>query len=106
MMSRRLRRALPLAIAIFFSAGVARAAVVFQNEGNLQGWDRTFTQHSGTVTMVNDPAYKGTTAIKMVQVFEGNGNGRYHAEVETYHAAKTGDDRYFGQAMYIPPDWQ
>jgi hypothetical protein len=83
----------------------AAAAVVFENPGNLQGWDRQFTQHQGKVEMVTDPVYKGTTALKMTQIFEGTGNGRYHSEVETYHAAKIGDDHYFGQAMYIPKEW-
>jgi hypothetical protein len=99
-------RSLGLALLILAVTAPARAAVVFQNTGNLNGWDRLFTQHQGTNSEVGEPTYKGPTAIKNVQIFEGTGNGRYHAEVETYHAARTGDDHYFGQAMYLPPDWQ
>ena len=98
-------RALLLAAALSAWPRPAAATVVFENPGNLQGWDRQFTQHQGTVTLVTDPVYKGGTAIKTTQIFEGTGNGRYHSEVETYRAAKTGDDHYFGQAMFIPKEW-
>src|SRR5262245_27148445 len=100
----RLVRGLP-ALALLLDPSGARATVIFENTGNLKGWDRLFTQHQGTNTEVSTPTYKCTTAIKNTQIYEGSGQGRYHSEVETYRAAKTGDDRYFGQALYLPPDW-
>jgi hypothetical protein len=94
-----------VAIIVLFSAN-AGAVVVFQNTGNLKGWDRLFTQHNGTNTEVSSPAYKGATAVENKQIFEGTGNGRYHSEIEAYRVATTGDDHYFGQAFYIPKEWE
>jgi MYXO-CTERM domain-containing protein len=94
-----------LALAILLVAAPASAAVSFQNTGNLQGWDRSFTQHAGTNTEVATPTFKGPTAIRAYQIYQGSNGGNYHSEVETYRAQRNGEDRYYGQAVYLPPDW-
>src|SRR5688572_29461367 len=62
---------------------VGIASVNFQNTGNLNGWDRIFTQHRGTVTQVSNPAFKGSTAVRTRQVYDGPG-GRYHSEIQKH----------------------
>jgi hypothetical protein len=92
-------------VALGAVAGAARATVVFQNTGTLTGWDRLFTQHAGTNSMVMSPTYKGATAVENKQIYQGSSGGNYHSEIETYHVQRAGEDRYYGQAIYLPPDW-
>ena len=80
--------------------------MLFQNAGTLAGWDRIFIQHQGTVTQVEAPAYQGGTALKMTQTFQGIDGVRYHSEVIKNAAQKPGTDVYYGQALYLPPDWE
>jgi len=102
---RRTRRFWWLPALAAIAPGPAAATVIFQNAGVLAGWDRSFTQHAGTNTEVDSPTFQGPTAIRAWQTYKGSDGGNYHAEVETYHAQKQGEDRYYGQAIYVPPEW-
>jgi hypothetical protein len=83
----------------------AQASVLFQNTGTLTGWDRLFTQHAGTNTVVASPTFRGATAVENKQVYQGSGSGNYHSEIETYRIEKTDEDLYYGQAIYLPAEW-
>lgn len=86
-------------------APAARAAVVFQNAGDTTGWGRVYTQRAGTLTAVASPAYSGSTALKMTQTYQTSDGGNYHAEVVKNMAGLADQDLYYGQALYLPPDW-
>ena len=84
------------------------AAVTFQNDGTTAGWDNHTPQHNGTISQVTSPNYKTTTAntsIKFTQTFDPNYTGRYHSEVEKDTTQSNGQDRWYGQAVYIPTSW-
>jgi hypothetical protein len=55
--------------------------------------------------MVGSPTYKGNTAIEAKQTYI-NEDGGYHSETVQSGAQRVGEDRYYGQAIYIKPDWQ
>src|SRR5437762_1148384 len=86
-------------------AADARAEVLFQNTGNMMGWGRLFTQKAGTITEVTSPVYKGTTAVKTTQVYQKSDGQNYHSEIIKTMAQLAGQDLYYGQAVYLPPDW-
>ena len=44
------------------------ATVVFQNTGTTSGWDYLSTQNKGTLTQVTSPVYKGTTAVRAMEL--------------------------------------
>jgi hypothetical protein len=83
----------------------ARAAVLFQNTGNTMGWGRVFTQRAGTITEVTSPVYKGTTAVKTTQTYQTSNGQNYHSEIIKTMAHLAGQDLYYGQVIYLPPDW-
>src|SRR5690242_10113261 len=95
-----------LALAVGGAPAAARAAVLFQNTGNAQGWGRVFTQRAGTITEVSSPVYKGTTAVKATQTYQTSNGQNYHSEIIKTMAHLAGQDLYYGQAIYLPPDWQ
>ena len=55
--------------------------------------------------MVGSPTYKGNTAIEAKQTYI-NEDGGYDSETVQSGAQRVGEDRYYGQAIYIKPDWQ
>jgi len=79
--------------------------VLFENRGTKAGWSDCGTQQMGTVEDVTMPAFEGATALRMRQIFIGNNGTRYHSECIKRGLA-AGGDYYFGQAIWIPPDWQ
>jgi hypothetical protein len=83
----------------------ARAEVLFQNTGNKLGWGRLFTQKAGTIDEVSSPVYKGTTAVKTTQTYQSSDGQNYHSEIIKTMAQLAGQDLYYGQAIYLPPDW-
>jgi hypothetical protein len=88
-------------------AAVQPSGVVFQNDGTITGWDPNPTpQQKGVIKDVADPTYKGTTAIETQQTYIASNGKRYHAEVVRSHAQSVGQDYYYGQAIYLPADWQ
>ena len=96
----------PLADARPADAGDMPAGMVlFENPGTKAGWSDCGTQQMGTVEDVTMPAFEGATALRMRQIFIGNNGTRYHAEC-IKRGLPAGADYYFGQAIWIPPDWQ
>jgi hypothetical protein len=87
------------------ATGTAQASVVFSNTGVVAGWDIA-TQRQGTVTEVTSPVYKGTRALRARQIYEASDGKRYHAEAIKRGLFVNGLDRYYGQAVYIPANWQ
>lgn len=79
--------------------------VYFQNEGSLSGWSKVYTQKRGVIRNVSSPSYKGGTAIEAKQTYI-NQTGGYHAESIRAGAQSVGQDRYYGQAIYIAPNWK
>src|SRR5689334_2906498 len=79
--------------------------VDFQNEGTLNGWDYHYTQKNGVIRDVTNVAYKGSTAIEAKQTYIGE-TGGYHSETIDRGAQSVGEDRYYGQAIMLPADWQ
>jgi hypothetical protein len=84
---------------------VIAGTVYFSNEGAKAGWT-TATPQGGTigrVIEVSDPVYKGSTAILTEQTYVRPQGA--HSETILATAQKNGEDRYYGQAIYLPLDW-
>jgi Polysaccharide lyase len=79
--------------------------VDFQNEGTLSGWDYHYTQKNGVIRDVTNVKYKGSTAIEAKQTYIGE-TGGYHSETIDRGAQAVGQDRYYGQAIMLPANWQ
>ncbi|HXU82380.1 MAG TPA: heparin lyase I family protein [Polyangia bacterium] len=81
-----------------------RAAVLFENSGTQAGWDSQLTQMKGTITEVASPTFRTATALRMEQTFQGFGG--YHSEVRKHDAQKPGEVVFYGEALYLPPEWK
>lgn len=83
------------------------AGVYFQDEGTVQGWSNypQKPQKQGVIRNVTTPAYKGGNAIEAKQTYINEGGG-YHSETVQAATQAVGQDRYYGQAIYIAPNWQ
>jgi hypothetical protein len=104
-MNERRAAALSLALSVVtLWSQPGRASVMFQNTGNRAGWTSVGIQHQGKVDEVTTPTYKGRTALRMEQTFEGLSG--YHSEVRLHEAqGPVGSDVYYGMALYLPPNW-
>jgi polysaccharide lyase-like protein len=81
--------------------------VFFQNEGTIVGWsEKPDPQKKGVVRDVTTPVYKGTTSIETQQTYISSDHKNYHAEVAYLHSQSMNQDMYYGQAIYLQPDWQ
>lgn len=107
-----MRRILPvlaatLAVAALTAAPAEAATVYFQDTGTLTGWSNypQKPQKNGVLRIVSSPSYKGGQAIEAQQTYI-NETGGYHSEVVKANAQSVGTDRYFGQAIYLPANWQ
>jgi hypothetical protein len=78
-----------------------RATQSFSNTGTTSGWDFTSAEHSGSVQQESNVVYKGTTALKMTQVYDASYTGRYHSEVFKYAVYKRGDTGFYGFAFRL-----
>jgi hypothetical protein len=85
-------------------AAPARATVRFENSGTMAGWDSQLTQMKGTITEVEQPTFASRTALRMEQTFEGLGG--YHSEVRKHDIQKPGEVLFYGEALYLPPEWK
>ena len=115
---KRAHRAIALVAgaAVVASGGVALAAtpkalpagVYFQDDGHIAGWDNKNPkpQKKGVIRDVASPAYKGDSAIETQQTYISSDKKNYHTETVHAKAESLGEDRYFGQAIYIKPDWK
>ena len=81
------------------------AGVYFQDAGTLTGWSSSYTQKSGVIRAVTSPSYKGGNAIEARQTYI-NETGGYHSETIKAGAQSINTDRYYGQAIYLPANWQ
>ncbi len=79
--------------------------VHFENDGKLAGWDRSYAQKEGVIRNVSSPKYKGESAIEAKQT-DINETGGYHSEVIKRGAQSVGQDRYYGQAIFMPASWK
>jgi ricin-type beta-trefoil lectin protein/polysaccharide lyase-like protein len=79
--------------------------VTFQNTGTTSGWDRVYTQKAGTITQVSSPVYRSSSALRTTQTYISSDGLNYHSEVVKSYTERTGEDRYFGQAVMLPGDW-
>jgi hypothetical protein len=89
------------------SSSPAHAAVTFQDTGTLTGWSNypQKPQKDGVLRVVSSPSYKGGQAIEAQQTYIGE-TGGYHSETVQANAQSINTDRYYGQAIYLPADWQ
>jgi hypothetical protein len=78
--------------------------VYFQNRGSVEGWDHAYTQKQGVIETVDSPTYKGAHALAATQTYVEE-TGGYHSEVLKRGAQSVGEDRYYGQAIRLAPDW-
>jgi len=102
----RVLKAFAMTAALGLTASPGRAAVLFHNTGTTSGWNLVFVEHRGSVAQVDSPAFKGSTAIRVTQVFDPAYTGRYHSEVVRGDGYKPGQMRFYGFALYIPSNWQ
>src|SRR5881392_2883309 len=98
-MAMRIGTWISLSIAGVLAAVPAQATVLFQNGGTKAGWDSSLTQHIGTITEVFAPTYKGSTALRMDQTFQGFDG--YHSEVRKHDIEQPGGDLYYGEALQL-----
>ena len=84
----------------------ADATVLFRNTGTTSGWDGQSLEHRGSISQVTSPVFKGSTAIKVTQIYDANYSGRYHAELVRNDGYRPGQMRFYGFAFYIPGSWQ
>ncbi|GLZ28917.1 hypothetical protein Lesp02_11070 [Lentzea sp. NBRC 105346] len=94
-----------LSLALVAALAPAPPGVYFQNEGTLSGWDYHYTQKQGVIRDVTSVKYKGTTSIEAKQTYIGE-TGGYHSETIDRGAQSVGQDKYYGQAIYLPANWQ
>jgi hypothetical protein len=95
------------AFASLLAFGVtAQATQFWQNTGTTSGWDFINQEHSGSVQQVTNVVYKGSTALKMTQVYDPSYNGRYHAEVFINSGYKRGDTGFYGFAFRLQESWE
>jgi hypothetical protein len=79
--------------------------VYFSNDGTTAGWS-TATPQGGTIGKVMDvtsPVFKTATAILTEQTYVRPQGA--HSETILAQAQRNGEDRYYGQAIYLPADW-
>ena len=84
----------------------AFATVIFHNTGTTSGWDSINQEHDGTVAQVTSPVFKGSTAVRVTQVYDPSYTGRYHSEVVKNNVYRPGDQGFYGFAFYLPSNWQ
>ncbi|KAK5624452.1 hypothetical protein RRF57_000168 [Xylaria bambusicola] len=84
----------------------AAATVIFSNTGTMSGWDAYTRENKGTVQEVTNVVYKGSTALKMTQVYDSTWSGRYHSEAVKYDVYKKGDTGFYGFAFRLQENWQ
>jgi hypothetical protein len=79
--------------------------VYFSNDGTVVGWSSARPQGNtiGKVVDVTSPVYKTSTAILTEQTYVQPQGA--HSEVVLGTAQKNGEDKYYGQAIYLPLDW-
>jgi hypothetical protein len=83
------------------------SGVYFQDVADVRAWSN-YPQHpqkAGIIRNVATPSYRGGGAIEARQTYQNEGGG-YHSEVIRTGVETIGQDRYFGQAIYLAPDWQ
>jgi hypothetical protein len=85
----------------------AGAGVYFQDTGDVRKWSNypQRPQKSGVIRNVASPSYKGSGSIEAQQTYVNEGGG-YHSEVIHTTTERIGEDRYYGQAIYLSPTWQ
>jgi hypothetical protein len=79
--------------------------VYFSNDGLKAGWtsDRPQSGTVGRLIEVTSPVYRTGTAILTEQTYVRPQGA--HSEVILATAQRNGEDRYYGQAIYLPEDW-
>ncbi|KAI0594843.1 polysaccharide lyase [Biscogniauxia sp. FL1348] len=93
-------------LVVGLAAATARATQFWHNEGTTAGWDAFTQENKGTVQQVSNVVYKGSTALKMTQVYDAGWSGRYHSEAVKYGAYQKGDTGFYGFAFRLQSDWQ
>ncbi|RYC57849.1 hypothetical protein CHU98_g8364 [Xylaria longipes] len=88
------------------AAVTTQASQLFSNTGTTSGWDTFTHENKGTVQEVTNVVYKGSTALKMTQIYDPSWTGRYHSEAVKYNAYKKGDTGFYGFAFRLQEDWQ
>ncbi|KAI1503309.1 polysaccharide lyase [Biscogniauxia marginata] len=94
------------AFVIGLAASAAQATQFWHNEGTTDGWDTFTHENKGTVQQVSNMFYKGSTALKMTQIYDPSWTGRYHSEAVKFNAYKKGDTGFYGFAFRLQEDWQ
>jgi hypothetical protein len=93
-------------LALFaLAASPGGATVYFQNTGTLSGWTSATPQGGtiGRVVQVSSPTFKGSTAILTEQTFKTTQGA--HSETILAKAQANHQDKYYGQAIFLPSNW-
>jgi hypothetical protein len=95
------------------------ARVLFQNNATIAGWDnvtktkdglKARTQNKGTVT--EERTDEGLPALMHTQFYDREYSEKsgftagYHSEVIKDRSQRIGEDLYYGQLIYLAPDWE
>src|SRR5689334_22826106 len=102
-----IRKKLLVALLVVAASSVSYGTVFFQNDGTKEAWPNfpQTPQAKGTIGDITSPTFQGPTAIKFTQTWIPNYTGRYHSEVVNFNIQATGQDRYYGLAVFLPSDW-
>ncbi|KAL7626123.1 hypothetical protein AAE478_002893 [Parahypoxylon ruwenzoriense] len=95
-----------IGLLVAVSSTAVQATQSWHNSGTEAGWDTFTHEHKGTVEEVTDTVYKGSTALKMTQIYDSSYSGRYHSEAVEYNAYKKGDTGFYGFAFRLQDGWQ
>jgi Polysaccharide lyase len=87
------------------TGGGPLGTIYFSNDGTTIGWSSARPQSNtiGKVTDVTNPVFKTSTAILTEQTYVAPQGA--HSEVILANAQRNGEDKYYGQAIYLPLDW-
>lgn len=79
--------------------------VYFENDGRLAGWSTAKIQGGtiGRLIEVAEPVYRTSTALLSEQTYKEPRGA--HSEVTLATVQANDEDRYYGQVIYLPSDW-
>ena len=73
---------------------------------NLKHLFITLQDNLGSVKEVSNEAYKGTTSIRCIQIYDASYDGDYQSEVVKNGVYSRGDEGFYGFAFRLQPTWE
>jgi Polysaccharide lyase len=81
--------------------------IQFENNGTLDGWDRSHKEKDGTITQESGECFdENGDCLKFAQKYDPNYRGRYHTECVVTQAARNGRSGFYAFAFKIPENFE